>query len=409
MTFLRNRRPTPLYRRPVTTQRSRLAVETLEGRELPATGLGVANDFSAFVLHDTNAYWSAIAGRTAVGGNASFTSYGIGNALANSHGTRDDLIVGGNLQFTYGQVFNGNTVYGGTGTFTSFGHPNGTIRKGSVINFVEAETQLRALSDQYAALPANGPGSVQYAFGTLTLTGTKAGLNVFNVTAGQLWNATNLIIKAPAGSSVIVNVSGANARMQYMGMSVQGTTGDHVLLNFPQATNLKLAGIGIQASVLAPRAALDFSNGNLAGNLVVASWTGYGHIDYRPPEINGPIMPPPSPSQVSGFVYIDQNRDGMYENGESRMSGVTVYLWFTGADGKTIFLGTKTDANGGYTFSGLTAGTYNLVVPNPSGYSSGHASTGTFGGTVNWNQVTGISVPEGTNSAGYNFGMVTLI
>jgi len=107
--------------------------------------------------------------------------------------------------------------------------------------------------------------------------------------------------------------------------------------------------------------------------------------------------------------YIDQNRDGMYETGESRMSGVTVYLWFTGAVAKTIFLGTTADANRGYTFSGFTTGTYKLVVPNPSGYSSGRASMGTSGRTVNWYQVTGISVPSGADSAGHKFGMVMLI
>src|SRR4249919_3733795 len=100
--------------RSLSKGKSRLRFEPLEGRDVPATGLGVANDFSAFVLHDFNASYSDVEGRVAVGGNAKITGYAIGNHLANSNGTRDDLIVGGNLEFTNGQVFFGNTVYGGT-------------------------------------------------------------------------------------------------------------------------------------------------------------------------------------------------------------------------------------------------------------------------------------------------------
>jgi choice-of-anchor A domain-containing protein len=402
MTLLMNYSARAKTRRVQTSRECRLNVEQLEGREVPASGLGIAGDFSAFVLHNANLYWSDIAGRAAVGGNATFSSYAIGDSLTNSLGARDDLIVGGNLQFTNGQVFNGNVVYGGTGTFSSFGHPNGTIRQGSVINFGSAETQLDSLSDQYAAMTANG--SVQSSYGTITLTGTKTGVNVFKLTATQLSSAGNLIIKAPAGSSVIVNVSGANAHMQYMGMTVQGTTSDHVLLNFNQATNLTLAGIAVLGSVLAPRATVDFSNGNLTGTLVAGSWSGYGHITYQPPEINPPAS---TTSVLTGVVYFDQSRDGMPQTGEPGLSGVTVNLWGTDTLGNPVYQSITTDANGAFNFSNLNAGTYSIVVIAPSGYLPGHSMAGSFGGTANWNLVTAITVPSGATSSAYNFGMVT--
>src|SRR5918993_1383668 len=130
--FGRRGRLNPISQR---TRKARLSCETLEGREVPATGLGIANDFSAFVLHDANLYQSDVQGRLAVGGNAAITAYAVGDLLPDSDGTRDDLIVGGNLNFTNGQVYYGNVVHGGNGTFGSFGHPNGTVRQGSVINF----------------------------------------------------------------------------------------------------------------------------------------------------------------------------------------------------------------------------------------------------------------------------------
>ena len=392
-------------RRSLVAHKSRLAFEQLEGRAVPASGLGIANDFSAFVLHDANLNYSAINGRAAVGGNANFSSYTIGDALPNSYATRDDLIVGGNLNYMYGQVFNGNVVYGGTGTFTSFGHPNGTIRHDSVINFASAETQLDTLSDQYAALPTNG--TTQDSMGTVTLTGTNADTNVFRVTNGQLWNAKNLVIKAPAGSSVIVNMVGTTARMQFMGMSVQGTTADHVLLNFYQATNLTLNGVGIQGSVLAPRATLTFSNGDIFGNLVAGTWTGYGHVAYMPPEITPPT---PATSTISGLVYVDQNRDGVAQSSEPRLSGVAVFLFGMDSGGHPVYRPTTTDGSGNYSFANLDAGTYSIVVPPPTGYLAWMSSIGAFGGTGPWNLVTGISVPSGGGSAGgYNFGMVPAV
>jgi choice-of-anchor A domain-containing protein len=382
-------------------RKSRLSVEHLEGREVPASGLGIASDFGAFVIHDANLFWSGIGGRAAVGGNANFSSYAIGDKLTNSNGTRDDLIVGGNLNFMYGQVYNGNVVYGGTGTLTSIGLPHGTAHQGTPIDFGAAETQLDMLSDQYAAM---APTAItKTGFGTVNLTGTDPSMNVFNVTAAQLWNATNLAISAPAGSSVIVNVSGTDARMQYMGMSVQGTTGNHVLLNFPEASHLTLAGIGVQGSVLAPRATVDFSNGDVIGTLVAHLWNGSGHIAYQAPEIS-----PVSPSTLSGIIYTDLNGDGVAQPAEPRLQGVAVYLWGTDSGGHGVYQPATTDVNGAYSFT-VNPGTYSIVAIPPATYSPGQSTIGTFGGTPTWNLITGISAPSGATSDGYNFGMLAPI
>ena len=106
---------------PAKRRTIRLTLDPLEDRAVPATGLGIANDFSAFVLDDANLFHSDVQGRVAVGDDATITGYAVGDQLPNSHGTRDDLIVGGDLHFTNGQVYFGNVAYGGTGYFDSFG------------------------------------------------------------------------------------------------------------------------------------------------------------------------------------------------------------------------------------------------------------------------------------------------
>jgi choice-of-anchor A domain-containing protein len=403
-----------LFRRGLSVKTSRrnrknhLNLDYLEARDVPAAGLGVANDFNAFILHDLNAYQSDVQGRVAVGGNATFTAYGLGDQLVDSDGMRNDLIVGGNLTFTNGQVFFGNVVYGGTGTFDQFGHPNGSVRQGTTIDFAAAGAALQSLADGYAALAQTG--AVQNRFGTIVLTGNNAGQNIFNVPASMLWNAFDLIINTPAGSTAIVNVTGTEARMQFMGFHINGVSKENVILNFPQATNVTFQGIGIFANVLAPRAHVEFSNGQLNGTMVADSWNGQGQINFNPsfqPPFDQPCTcPPPPPSQVSGMVYFDQNKDGLPQDTEMRFAGVTVTLSGQDSDGNAVSKTATTDAGGIYIFTELPAGTFTIHAETPDGYTPGPSLAGAFGGTTAPNEISAIAIPAGQSSGGYNFAEI---
>src|SRR5262245_42347786 len=382
---------------PTRARKSRLRFEPLEARDVPATGMSVANDFSAFILQDLNVHTSDVQGRVAVGGNASLTAYGLGDHLTNSHGTRDDLIVGGNLTFTNGQVFFGNIVYGGPGTFALVRHPNGGIRQAAVMNFADASAQLLALSDSYAALAPTG--TVRDRFGTIVLVGSNGGQNVFNVPASMLWSAFDIIIQTPTGSSAIVNVTGTEARMQFMGFHLNGVAKENVILNFPQATHVTFQGIGINANVLAPRAAVVFDNGQLNGTMVASSWSGFGQINAEapPPSPEPPpcTCPPAAPSDISGMVYFDQNKDGLPQDLEMRFPAVTVTLTGQDHDGNPVSLTTQTDSGGIFKFSGLAGGIYSIHVTTPAGYLAGTSSAGAFGGTTAPNLISGITIVQG--------------
>jgi choice-of-anchor A domain-containing protein len=395
--------------RSLPRRQTRLSVQSLEARDVPATGLGVANDYSAFVLHDANLFNSDVEGRVAVGGNATITAYAVGDHVTNSNGTRDDLIVGGNLNASNGQVFFGNVVYGGTGTVAdNFGHPNGTVRQqAGVIDFAAAESSLDALSDSYAGMAATG--TLVNQFGTIILNG-HAGTNVFNVPASTLATANDLRINAPAGATVIVNVTGTTAQMQFMGYHLLGGIDkDGVILNFPQATSVTFQGIGIFGNVLAPRAAVNFSNGQINGALVASSWTGYGQVNFPQQPQTPPPPPPcgcpaPSPSQISGLVYWDENTDGLPQDTEFRLNNVTVTLTGTDTGGHAVTQTATTDQGGIYRFDTVPAGTYQIQVTTPSGFTAGGSTVGAFGGNAQPNLTTNIVIPAGQSSGAYNFG-----
>ncbi len=90
----------------------------------------------------------------------------------------------------------------------------------------------------------------------------------------------------------------------------------------------------------------------------------------------------PGASQLSGFVYIDRNNDGVLTfndqpNPELVLPGVTVQL-FNLADPvpRMPISVLQTNNTGQYTFTGLAAGTYGIAEIQPTEYVDGIGSPG---------------------------------
>lgn len=278
------------------------------------SNLGVANDYNLFIFQNVTSSNSDTEGRLAIGGDATFSNYDFAGHIGNYTGT--NVVVGGKYETTGGQlhgtgVVNGivklhnPTVYGDVKgnqsvAFDQYGTVNGNVKYGTTyskgnttvsgtasagttalpFSFSTEQSNLTALSTSLKNLTANG--TVTYQYGGLTLVGTSATRNVFNVPGSQLNNCNSFVLQVPAGSTVVVNVNGTTDRMQYFGFSYTGAARNYVLFNFHQATSLSFSGIGIEGSVLAPLAAVTFSNGNLNGTLIANSMTGSGQFNWYP-------------------------------------------------------------------------------------------------------------------------------
>ncbi len=241
-------------------------------QKVEAAQLGIASDYNVFTTGNVTQQYTDIEGKLAAGGNINFTG-AIGNKLSSNSG--NVVVAGNNLILSNGQVYNGSAVYGGTASISSnVGFPNGTVSKGSPIDFNAANTQLLSLSSYLAGLTPTGTTQVQY--GGITLNGSGTALNIFDIAGTYVSTANSFGITADANSTVVVNISGTNVSLQNFGFNIQGTDRQKVIYNFYEATSITASGIGIEGSILAPLANLNFNNGQINGNVIAASLTGNG-------------------------------------------------------------------------------------------------------------------------------------
>lgn len=78
-----------------------------------------------------------------------------------------------------------------------------------------------------------------------------------------------------------------------------------------------------------------------------------------------PTFEIPELAAIGDLVWNDTNMNGIQDNGEAGVAGVTVNLMDCGA---TLLATMQTDANGNYLFSGLQPGDYNVQFVLPDGY-----------------------------------------
>lgn len=245
-----------------------------------ADGLGTADGFTIFTFESYQANNTDCTGRVAVGGPATYNNFGVGSALENSNGSRDDLIVAGNLAWNNGQTFNGNVQVAGPVTMNNVGVPNVSVGEDVEIDFESAEIELQTISDALYATPANG--SVSNNWGQLSMVGTDPDINVFYLSQSDLNPLWGMSIEVPDGSTVLVNVNHHAMQLNNFQPTLTGCDATDVLFNFPIANSVQMNSIGWQGTILAPKASIQFNNGQIDGALVCRSIQGNGESHHAP-------------------------------------------------------------------------------------------------------------------------------
>ena len=113
------------------------------------------------------------------------------------------------------------------------------------------------------------------------------------------------------------------------------------------------------------------------------------------------------PASISGYVYHDANDNGIFDVGETGISGVTIEL--LDSEGNPTGLTAITDFYGYYEFNNVTPGTYSLQEYQPGGYLDGKDSAGSEGGKVSNPDADLISViplEAEVKAINYDFGEI---
>jgi len=260
----------------------------------PTYDFGAASEFNLFVLDTLVQPSSDTEGKVAVGGYADLRNYSVGDKLPVNSG--NVLVVGNHLTFISGRVYNGKAIYGNFITSTTGFSADDGIEKDSVIDFGAAKIHLINLSNQLSALTPTD--TVKFEYGHVELVGHNNVENVFYVDGAMLSTANNFTVDVPNNSTAIVNVSG-NFVEWMGGCNVIGTTKEKVLINFFEADTLKLHGINVTASILAPKSVLDFSAGLVTGQVIVRCMFGAGQ--YNNSMFDGTIT---GGSSIANFATI---------------------------------------------------------------------------------------------------------
>lgn len=251
--------------------------------------------WSIFVENNVNLSATDDRGNFAAGGNVWLSHYEVGADLTYVQG-QVDMVVGGNLFFSSGQISNGDAVVGGDATLEGVGIPSGTLIQNAPIpiDFGTVFGQLRTLSSSLSMLEANGQVSSGYG-NVIGAIGNYVGLNVFSVPGSLLAEATQLNISTPYDSWAVLNVDGSADSVEDLQINLSGIDPNNVLFNFYDSDQLTLSGVAIQGSILAPWADVEFTNGAIDGSLYVQSLYGDGEVHHFPWAPYGPNCKPCPP------------------------------------------------------------------------------------------------------------------
>lgn len=260
---------------------------------------GPLGDFNVMTFGNFSAPSSDVEGRLYAGGNVSLSSYSVGDKLTGPLVGGDSLVVGGDLTFTSGAVYNGNVAVGGSAAGVDSSVRWGLINGGQTltenlganlpVDFTAEEARLTQISQTLAA--QSDTGTSEYKWSQLFLSGDgSAGKQVFTVDAADLGAASNIVVQNIAdGVEVVVNVTGTTASMSG-GMDQFFTDNrQNVLFNFFEAESLALSNIGVQGSILAVDADITTGWGVVWGQVVAENWTGPMQVNEAPFEGTVPL------------------------------------------------------------------------------------------------------------------------
>jgi hypothetical protein len=269
----------------------------------------------------------------------------------------------------------------------------------------EAQDAMSASTAYAAMTPTQTYGNVTRS---LTIAGNGA-TNVININSLNYFR-DNMTLSGGANDVFIINVARGFHFHQSTITLQGGVTADHVLFNFARAgSEIELDGrfSVVNGTFLAPFRRVDCDNLRSFNGAIIARGVSLegcrlNFVGFAPPV----ATPAPNLASLSGYVFADNNYDGVLNDGDTGLAGVTLTLTGTDSQGNWVSLTVTTDAQGFYRFDSLPSGTYMILASYAEGFMDESALAGSLGGNAYPGEIADILVEAGAFGDNYNFAKI---
>jgi hypothetical protein len=348
-------------------------------------------------------------------------SYGLlefngGNLVMTNHAHVAGNVGVGDNSFAQGQNSNvDGTVFVANTASAQFGV--GFVASGGVVtqNMTQVASDANGASGFYQQL--NPTRTFTDIKNSLTLVG-NGGINVIQV-RNLDYQRDTLTLRGGVNDYFVFNIRG-NFSFRSSTMRLQGgLTADHVLFNITTTgatVDIRNARSAIFGTILAPRGNVSYQDAaNFQGAVMARNLSMFSRADLN----NGtPLPPPPPPSagSISGTIFEDLDLSTTQDPNEGGLAHFVVSLY----DANGVQVGSSFETQegnpttGAFSFTGLQAGTYTLIVTADVGYAVLTNAVGNLGGdadpqpdptpTLSHDVIGSIVVGAGQQGTGYNFG-----
>jgi choice-of-anchor A domain-containing protein len=235
------------------------------------------------MLCELSGAYSDIEGKVAVAGKVNLMHYSIGAKIVDA-GCNPKLITGANVSWANGNLNQGKLVVGQDGSsLTAVGGICNTERA-YPIDFAAASTSLKQLSLDFSTLPKTG--DVVNTGGSVVIRGAMKDVEVIPVDARFFIDTAKIIVRlenTKPDAVIVFNIAGADSGIVDMNMTALVNT--QVVYNFYEAKTVKISGVNVKGSVLAPLAEITAFNGLIEGQVVGCTLKGKGPASPNCPSI----------------------------------------------------------------------------------------------------------------------------